>query len=99
MSDFTKKRYCNQKTFSFFVKLAFFSTKFHVRNLEMCLLKKNVIIREGEIIHYGQYVDKKEIVSQENQSLVIKLHKTDVPSTHILSFCSFIDCYQACFVE
>ena len=91
MSDFTKKKGIVIRKRFLFHEISFFSTKFHVRNLEMCLLKKNVIIREGEIIHYGQYVDKKEIVSQENQSLVIKLHKTDVPSTHILSFCSFID--------
>ena len=67
-----------------------------------CPPLRNVLIKEkcyNSRGRDGQCVDKKEIVSQENQSLVIKLHKTDVPSTHILSFCSFIDCYQSCFVE
>ena len=81
------------------MKLAF-SLQVHVRNLEMCLLKKNAIILERVIALWTlDNVNKMENVRQENQSLVIKLHKTDVPSTHILSFCSFIDCYQACFVE
>ena len=47
MSEFTKKKGIVIRKRFLFHEISFFSTKYYVRNLEMCLLKKNVIIREG----------------------------------------------------